>query len=257
MSKETDNELLRDFMRVARPPAGGKARTWTAVQDRLDDPVPGFDEGQSTPVARLGPRRIAPWVAAVALAAAVLLVWWLGAALLARERTDDARHDQAVDQPAPASSARAVEVEASRAAPTARAPQHKSAPAAQPTTVPTPDAEVPSTAPVRTPEVATPRPPAPPKAEPGGLNAELALINSARASLKAGDAQQTLHLAGQHQQRFATGVLAQERRTLEIQALCALGKSDQAQQRADALLRRYPTSKRAVTLAANPCREEK
>jgi hypothetical protein len=61
------------------------------------------------------------------------------------------------------------------------------------------------------------------------LEAELALMKQAR---EAGSPAGTLALLEQHRDEFADGVLTDEREVMRIEALCALGRVDEAEQAA-------------------------
>lgn len=68
------------------------------------------------------------------------------------------------------------------------------------------------------------------------LDDELALIDAARAALAAGRAEQTLGQLGAYRSMFAEPHFADEADTLEIQALAALGRNDEARRKAERFL---------------------
>jgi hypothetical protein len=72
------------------------------------------------------------------------------------------------------------------------------------------------------------------------LALELALLGDAQAALRAGQPEQALALAHQHQARFPAGVLREERLGIESLSECVLGRKDAA--RAQAFLRAAPES---------------
>lgn len=74
------------------------------------------------------------------------------------------------------------------------------------------------------------------------LERELSLLERARSKLSEGEPQATLQLLGEHQGRYPTSVLQQEREALAIRALLAAGRRAEAQRRAQAFMRAYPTS---------------
>lgn len=71
------------------------------------------------------------------------------------------------------------------------------------------------------------------------LAAERALIERARASLRA-DPEQALELAREHQRRYPGGQLQGAARVIEVEALSALGRDAEAQQRAEATIQAEP-----------------
>lgn len=92
------------------------------------------------------------------------------------------------------------------------------------------------------------RPPGSDRAAPG-LDAELSLLRRARAALT-GSPQQALRLLGEHARRFPTGVLAEERMLLRVQALCAVGRPERARAAAREFARAHPDSPHAPTVTA-------
>lgn len=75
-----------------------------------------------------------------------------------------------------------------------------------------------------------------------GLAAERALIERCSSALVRGDAIGALAAAREHARRFRDGVLVEEREAMTVQALRALGRSAEADARADVFLRRWPDS---------------
>jgi hypothetical protein len=71
---------------------------------------------------------------------------------------------------------------------------------------------------------------------------ERRLVDGARASLARGDAAGALASIGEHERRFATGVLAEERDALAVRTLVALGRNDDARARAARFRSAHPTS---------------
>jgi hypothetical protein len=108
---------------------------------------------------------------------------------------------------------------------------------------PAQEAEQPEAAPVvveaaRSPHAARPaRPPAR-----GTLTHELAALDAARATLADGDAKSALALLDIYGESFPRGRLALEAEVLRIDALARSGQREAARQRANAFLRRHPTS---------------
>jgi hypothetical protein len=85
------------------------------------------------------------------------------------------------------------------------------------------------------------------KASPKLAPSEAALLEQARAAL-ASDPARALSLTRQHQARFPSGVLKQEREVIAIEALRRLGQSKAASERAGSFEQAYPDSahRRAV-----------
>jgi hypothetical protein len=94
------------------------------------------------------------------------------------------------------------------------------------------------------PAASPPRPPpsVAPEARDGDLAAETRIVDTARAALAHGDFAAALAAISDHERRFATGRLREEREAIAIQALSGLGRSSEAAARADAFRARYPES---------------
>ncbi len=218
MGPEADR-ILEDGVAGLAPPRGAKARGWRALQSRLEPP------------ARARPRWIVPVSIAIAIAAAIVLVWSLAAT---RTTVADRRepHDQASD--------------------------HAPATTPMPTTIPTPPtpttapAIVPAPAPAPAP-VPVQRPRAATTTDP--LADETALLADGQRALAGGRAELALDRARAHRRRFPAGTLAEDAGALEIAALCELGRTDEASTAAAALHRRFTDSAIAGALAERPCRE--
>ena len=76
----------------------------------------------------------------------------------------------------------------------------------------------------------------------GGGLARSQLIEQARSALARGEAETALAPLLEHRQAFPEGRLTEERDALEIQALVALGRVDEATSRAAAFRENHPTS---------------
>jgi hypothetical protein len=61
-----------------------------------------------------------------------------------------------------------------------------------------------------------------------GLAEEVALLSRAETELRAGRPAKALLALGEHQRKFPRGALAEERTAARIQALCALGRNEEA-----------------------------
>jgi hypothetical protein len=81
-----------------------------------------------------------------------------------------------------------------------------------------------------------------PAVGPDPLSVEAAMITEARAQLRGGDARAALATLGRLQSRSRNGALGQEREILTIQALSALGETEDAQRRARAFMASHPDS---------------
>jgi type IV secretory pathway VirB10-like protein len=116
-------------------------------------------------------------------------------------------------------------------------------PAAPP---PAPTAEPEPTAPAHTGVAPAPLPPpaASTSRSPDGLAREVALLSRATSELRAGRAAAAMKVLVEHQRRFPSGALSQERRSARAQALCLMGRVDQG--RAE-LARLTPQSPAAAT----------
>lgn len=130
-------------------------------------------------------------------------------------------------------------------APGASSPTADSAPSAAPSFAP--PAANPAVVPPSASESASPPVPAAgagtqprPTAPASGLP-EDQLLEKARAALR-GDPALALRLAREHQQRFSGGILTQEREVIAIDALRRLGRSAEADRRAERFEQRYPGS---------------
>ena len=92
-----------------------------------------------------------------------------------------------------------------------------------------PEVEIPAAPPPAPTARAKPRP-KPVEAKPAedALTAELALVSAAKQRLRGGQAAAALQSLDDHAQKFAKGQLAGERDELRIEALCALGRTEDA-----------------------------
>ncbi|MDC0670632.1 tetratricopeptide repeat protein [Nannocystis radixulma] len=81
------------------------------------------------------------------------------------------------------------------------------------------------------------------------LDAELALLRTARAALGRKDPAAALTALEQHARGFPSGHLVEERMLLRAQAQCELGQRDAARAAAAELVRAFPDSPHARTVA--------
>lgn len=91
----------------------------------------------------------------------------------------------------------------------------------------------------------------PEKPTPPAQPSEAELLEQARAAMKV-DPARALQRANEHAGRFPGGVLVQEREVIAIQALRKLGRSAEADRRAQAFAKAFPGSAFARKLNASP-----
>jgi hypothetical protein len=154
---------------------------------------------------------------------AVVGASWVAPAPRAAPAVAAARAEPA---PRPEASAPAPAVAAPPAATMSAAPARPAPPAIPGTGAPPPDG----------PSVAASEP-APAAEE----ETEVRLLQRARAGVAA-DPARALALTGEHARRFPGGAFAQEREFIAISALVALGRADEARERAARMLERFPAS---------------
>jgi hypothetical protein len=85
----------------------------------------------------------------------------------------------------------------------------------------------------------------PPDAAPAPAESALgerSVLDRGRVALARGDAARALSLVAEHESRFATGSLSEERDALRIRALASLGRANEAKDRAAVFRSRYPNS---------------
>jgi hypothetical protein len=71
---------------------------------------------------------------------------------------------------------------------------------------------------------------------------ELGLLQRARAALARGEFSAALGAISEHQRRFPSGRLGEEREALRVKALSGLGRTDEAQRAAERFRDRFPES---------------
>jgi hypothetical protein len=74
------------------------------------------------------------------------------------------------------------------------------------------------------------------------MSEEASLLQSAQRALAAGRADAALGLLAEHELRFPSGALAEERRVAKVLALCSLGRTEEASIRARAFVASAPGS---------------
>lgn len=80
----------------------------------------------------------------------------------------------------------------------------------------------------------------PPRAESRAL--ELSLLESVRKATRAGDFPTALTLIHEHERRYPSGLLIEEREALRVKSLLGLGRRDDAIRVAESFRKRFPTS---------------
>jgi hypothetical protein len=83
------------------------------------------------------------------------------------------------------------------------------------------------------------------------LAAELAIVTAARRALAQGDGQQASAALARHAREFPEGALTEERKALEVLALCATGQQSRAIAAARAFVARYPRSVASSSVRAS------
>jgi hypothetical protein len=116
--------------------------------------------------------------------------------------------------------------------------------AAPPAPAPPPPIEAPAAVQAPPPVAATPAAiaPQPPPVPEDQLTAERRLLDVARRALEAEEPDRALQAVAQHERRFSSGVLVQERETMAIRALLAQGRAEAAAARAEQFRDRFPDS---------------
>jgi hypothetical protein len=74
------------------------------------------------------------------------------------------------------------------------------------------------------------------------IDAEMKLLKAAQAALRAGDAERALSRLAHHRRRFPSGKLADLREVVRIEALCRLGRNDEAAKASREFLGKRPGS---------------
>jgi hypothetical protein len=77
---------------------------------------------------------------------------------------------------------------------------------------------------------------------PDSLKEEVRLLSRAEQQLNSGHADEALRTLGEHERRFPSGALAEERMAARVQSLCALGRVAEARSDLTKLARTYPRS---------------
>lgn len=231
-------DILAAYRKIHVPPAIRES-AWERLQVAIED-----DQAEPS-IAE--PRRKhvgVGWAVALLTAAALLLVI-AGLRRMAGPTGETPDHQSAQDAARTGEPARTT----SRNDDESPSPFQHLAP--EPPAQPTPQAPSerrtrPSERPGESPAQAAQEPPAD-----STLQAELTLLRAARAALAKQDATTALRLLGDHARQFPGGLLAEERMVLRAQALCEHGDRAEAREAVQQLLRAYPQSPNAATLATS------
>ncbi len=211
MSELSDRarELVRSGRAVHVPTDADRARVTAALTERLGDAaMSGAAAGTSGLLA--AKRWLWPGVSVLALGVG-------GALFLLR-----------ASEPAPAPVSEAVPAALPAPAP-APAPERAVAPSAAVTAAPSPPVES-----------------APAASRRDRLAEEVAMLSKATGLLNSSRAADALLALEEHQRKFPTGVLTEERRGARAQALCALGRRAEAEKELARLARTSPQSPHLV-----------
>ena len=207
-------ELVSAVKRAYQPSDGDRARVLEALRGRLGDAAV---LGDGMVRASAGARRF--WSPASKLAVAGLAVLGGGALWLALRA-------------GPGSSVAPPRTESPVAAPTPP-PSAMEAPASVPSESPPESTEPP----VTQPSVARPA-----RRVRDALSEEVAIMSRAETDLHGGKPESALKALDEHERKFGNGVLAEERTAARVQALCALGRTAEADAQLARLLRIAPNS---------------
>lgn len=192
------------------------------------------------------PPTVATWTIALAIAAALVLVWALLDGTAATQSASGSARDQALDRTQ-------AQERGGDASTRAATPARPIAEVPAPVVVPEPPPrEV--AAPTRA--ASPPRPiaaPTPSTDDDDALARESALIGPARAAVKTGDRAAARAALDRHAREFPHGMLARERWVLDIELACAAHDAAAARRKAAAFYAAYPAAKDAKALRERPC----
>jgi hypothetical protein len=207
--------LVSTVKRAYQPSDADRARALESLRGRLGDAVVLGDGIVKSPV---GARSF--WSPASGLTVAGLMVLG-GTALWLALRS----RPVSTEAPPPATSSVTP----------AALPSAAEAPVSVPSETPPERAEPPATQP----SLARP---APSRRVRDGLSEEVAIMSRAETDLHGGRPESALKALDEHQRKFGNGVLAEERTAARIQALCALGRTTEAEAQLARLARISPNS---------------
>jgi TolA-binding protein len=228
-----NEQKCRDLVaayRSERMPADRRAAAWARLQAEIgedDDELPGRAQ-------RGDRRRDLIWGGVLVAAAVVLVV--VGTRGRVSQQTDRDSHSQAAHGAAGSTDALTPATNAHGASAGAESDESPQPPV------------VPEAAPESRPRVPAVRAVDVPKDMPA-LDAELALLRAAREALARKSPAAALQSLEQHAREFPGGHLVEERMLLRAQAQCELGERAAARAAAAELVRAFPQSPHAATVA--------
>lgn len=238
---EDARSVLSEYVAAKTPSGAKQGAAWDAINER----IAGGDQGPNLPedpVAGSGSSGLVlkGLVAGVVAAGVLYGVSQMGGAPTEPEPAAEAPVIEGeIDEEVEASAGLAVEVEAET--PKAVAPE----PA---TLVAEPETSEPDVKAQKKPKsdrkraAAAPAVTEPDRGSASTLAAEMALLSKGQRALKRGDAKAALGYFDQHAREYAEGELADERRVQRAEALCALGRDDEARGEAQRFVKQRPNS---------------
>jgi hypothetical protein len=247
MKRSSLDELVRAERRSPPRPSGTEAKaTWTRIQHDLGVaavPLP-FDVAPAAvvPVAKTG---LLASVTAKVTVAAVVAGGGAAAALLSTDRESEPTSEVATVSDASEPVADGDD-EPPAVIETTKDPEPESARGdelteAEPVpNVVTPDPQARSTRGKRQVEPRT--------VSPEGIGREVELVKRAGKALSAGDHAEALRVLDEHAREFPQGTMIEDRSALYVLALCAAGRSEEAQRAKRTFLARWPRSVHAERL---------
>jgi len=218
--------LVQAGRKADRPSDADRARVLAALRARLGDAAVLASGAAQVPLATGAATavrsKLVRWGWVGPTAALVAGAWWF---------VPRAGHEGGKPVPAPSVSVPTAAAAAVSAAPEVAPGLGATEAANGPTRSPTADA---ASRPVDTQKV-LPR-------SGDGLAEEVALLSRAETELRAGRPAKALLALAEHQRKFPRGALAEERTAARIQALCALGRNDEANAQLRQLMHISPNS---------------
>lgn len=203
------------------------------VTQLLSDQLGAVGRGLPTPVAGAAGAAPSRWLTLLKVVGSLSLVGALGTVGYVTQR--DAQKPPAAQDTV--AIALAPQSQLSHVAEVSDAAQHSELPAAATASAEAPKPEAPAR---------------PAKLSRDTLGEEVAILSRAEKALHNARPDLALKALDEHQRRFASGALVQERSAARIQALCALGRADEARAESIKLKRNSPNSPQTAQ-AKLPC----
>jgi len=235
---EGGKALVQAARRADRPSDADRKRVLAALQARLGDAaLLGASVTEAPRAVASGPSFARSKLLKWGLVGSTVLV--LGAALFVPRFTDEREQVEPRTSVSVASAAPTPVVDAATAPVAVQPRTEPDLP-----TSPSARSDEPRAAPIATLEgarraIVAPKAPARSR---DGLTEEVALLSRAETELHAGRPAKALVALAEHQRRFPRGALAEERTAAKIQALCALGRNEEANAQLRQLLHISPKS---------------